>query len=59
MRYIEIDGHRVEVRCCEDCPCFADVDYYGNGFNCNHPAGDIPSECGGFGRNCPLREVKE
>lgn len=57
MRYIEIDGHRVEVRCCEDCPCFADGDYYGNG--CNHPAGDSPSECGGFGRNCPLREVKE
>lgn len=59
MRYIEIDGHRVEVGHCEDCPCYADVDYDGNTSKCNHPKGDIPSDTGlGVGRNCPLREVE-
>ena len=42
MRYIEIDGHKVEVGSCEDCPCFEDVDYEGNGFHCNHPYRGFP-----------------
>lgn len=57
MKYVEIDGIRVEVSGCKDCPCFMDVDYYGNGFRCNHPMGDEPEEWG-YGKDCPLREVE-
>ena len=28
MKYIEIDGKKVEVESCKDCPCYEDVDYY-------------------------------
>lgn len=65
MRYIEIDGERIEVRGCEDCPC-CDMGDGGYGARCKHPS---VSElwCDGTYRygpflgdaECPLREVEE
>lgn len=75
MRYIEIDGERIEVRGCLDCPFYEDrdVEYY-----CKHPSCStirFSIACGHYreGKNlhntlikegdyddeCPLREVKE
>lgn len=74
MKYIEIDGERVEVRGCIDCPCYEDrdVEYY-----CRHPSRSniefslacghyrdgekLHTVCmkeGDYGDNCPLREVE-
>ena len=57
VRYIEIDGTRVKVRSCTDCPCYTDVDYEGNGPWCKHPIGNATVK-GDFriGIGCPLRE---
>ena len=57
VRYIEIDGAKVKVRSCTDCPCYTDVDYEGNGPWCKHPIGSANVK-GDFriGIGCPLRE---
>lgn len=64
MRYIEIDGERIEVHDCEDCPCCDKADG-GYGASCKHPCN---SEVTKFGyrygtfledAECPLREVEE
>ena len=67
MRYIEIDGQRVEVSLCDDCPCYDGGDG-GWGERCKHPKGDGESApLGGYshgediryGPNCPLRKVPQ
>ena len=40
MRFIEIDGEKREVRCCEDCPCYDGGFDAGFGDTCKHPRGD-------------------
>lgn len=40
MRFIEIDGEKREVRCCEDCPCYDGGFDAGFGDMCKHPRGD-------------------
>ena len=37
MKYIEIDGRRIEIRGCEDCPCCDEGDG-GYGATCKHPS---------------------
>ena len=62
MRYTEIDGHRVEVECCEDCPlrelqmdsCYN----YLIRIVCRHPYNDGEEiDAWGPSSDCPLREV--
>ena len=64
MRYIEIDGHKVEVESCEDCPlrelqmdsCYN----YLIRIVCRHPDNDGEEiDAWGPSSDCPLREVKE
>ena len=59
MKYTEIDGKRLEVRTCEECP-FGGIDEGWSDY-CGYPGvgrivitldGIIPEEC-------PLREVRE
>ena len=73
MRYIEIDGERIEVHGCSDCPCYneKDDDYLPVN-SCKHPLRSKVSECtlcgGGYYERhgtrfegvveCPLREEK-
>lgn len=40
MRYIEIDGERYNVSCCDDCPCYDGGLDAGCGDLCKHPLGD-------------------
>lgn len=40
MRYIEIDGERYNVSCCDDCPCYDGGLDVGCGDLCKHPLGD-------------------
>ena len=67
MRYMELDGVRYEVACCEKCPFFNDGAGYEYLHFCQHPKSpyeaclcmEIPEaethlRCD---RNCPLREV--
>lgn len=68
MRYIEIDGERIEVHGCDDCPCYDDGDD-GYGAVCKHPS--TSETWRGYTATvyrsgtsiedvvCPLREVKE
>ena len=70
MRYIEIDGERIEVHRCEDCPC-CDQGDGGYGASCKHPCNSEVTKYGSrytyYARygiiledaECPLREVKE
>ena len=59
MRYVEIDGVRVDVKDCESCPLNYD------GQNCRHPTDqsvivDYDWLSGvAFPSMCPLREVEE
>ena len=64
MRYTEIDGHKVEVESCEDCP-LREVQM-DSGYNylirivCRHPNNDGEEiDAWGPSSDCPLREVKE
>ena len=63
MRYIEIDGERVEVRSCIDCPCCDEGDG-GYGASCKHPCNSEVTKYGSrYGifledAECPLREVE-
>ena len=59
-RYIKIDGKKVKVESCRDCPCFA-YDRSGDGPWCKHPLLEnavLDEDCK-IGRGCPLREVNE
>ena len=68
MKYIEIDGERIEVHGCDDCPCYDGGD---DGYCavCKHPStsetwrGFTGTVCrsGTFIEDvvCPLREVEE
>lgn len=38
MRYIEIDGERVEVHDCKDCPCYDQGSEYRGDATCRHPS---------------------
>lgn len=75
MKYIEIDGERIEVQRCKDCPCF-DHGEDGRYEMCRHPSrtyreqyktGSIvrniryvrKTKDGWLGSKCPLREVGE
>ena len=70
MKYIEIDGVRIKVRGCRDCPC-CDQGDRGYGASCKHPCNSEVTKIGHryscFGRygiiledaECPLREVEE
>jgi hypothetical protein len=70
MKYIEIDGERIEVHGCDDCPC-CDQGDGGYGATCKHPRNSEVEEygsrytfyarCGIFLEDveCPLREVDE
>lgn len=58
QRYIEIDGKRVEVENCRECPCYSEVDKDGKGPWCKHPAHCAwPWEGHRYGKYCPLRKV--
>lgn len=57
VRYIEIDGMKVEVKCCAVCPCFSEIDRDGRGSWCKHPIGNATVKGDfGIGIGCPLRE---
>lgn len=73
MRYIEIDGERIEVHDCSDCPCF-DHGVDGRYAYCRHPSRTYVEHYKGRGivrstiyvrvpkdrwieSKCPLREV--
>lgn len=73
MKYIEIEGERIEVHGCGDCPCF-DHGEDGRYGMCRHPSRSVVRNyyVGGFirttmyvrkpmdrwlGDRCPLREV--
>ena len=62
-RYIEIDGKKIEVKCCAACPCFSEIGKDGRGPWCKHPdAGRyiltyLPDRR--YGQYCPLREVPQ
>lgn len=68
MRYIEIDGEKIEVHGCEDCPCYDDGDD-GYGAECKHPSVSEVWQYkyslkryrsgASIGGPCPLREVIE
>ena len=57
VRYIEIDGMKVEVKCCAVCPCCSEIGKDGRGSWCKHPIGNATVK-GNFriGIGCPLRE---
>lgn len=69
MKYIEVDGIRVTVHACDDCPCYADG-ASDDDSTCKHPAcSDVDSWRGAVGMRyyregahiidgvvCPLRE---
>ena len=63
MRFIEIDGIRVNVERCIQCPCYDDGDA-GWGCQCKHPVFE-GEPCNGYDAFrtvmpfCPLREVIE
>lgn len=58
QRYIEIDGKRVEVESCRECPCYSEVDKDGKGPWCKHPVNYAwPREGHRYGKYCPLRKV--
>lgn len=71
MRYIEIDGQKIEVHGCEDCPCCDEGEGgYGEcGMTCKHPSvsklwqvftATIYRSGVSVGEVvCPLREVEE
>ena len=57
VRYIEIDGMKVEVKCCAVCPCFSEIGRDGRGSWCKHPIGNATVKGDfGIGTGCPLRE---
>lgn len=61
MKYIEIDGERIEVHDCLECPCHDDGDG-GYGASCKHPRNSEVAKGYRFGTfledaECPLREV--
>lgn len=46
MRFIEIDGERIEVHGCSDCPCYNEKDDdYRPVNSCKHPLRSKVSEC--------------
>lgn len=69
-RYVEIDGEKIEVHGCDDCPCHDDGDM-GYGAMCKHPKNSYIEVFDGkmyerpvylrvgLGRSCPLREEEE
>lgn len=63
-RYIEIDGTRVEVRSCEECPCARIDGYPGIGDCCTHPESGDEGDLRGIDTDhevapwCPLRKVE-
>ena len=63
VRYVEIDGIRVEVGCCEECPLLDERSEEAVPW-CNHPLSDRMVtidvlEGGRVADNCPLRKVSQ
>ena len=62
-RYVEIDGIKVEVGCCKECPLLDERSEEAVPW-CNHPLSDRMVtidvlENGRVADNCPLREVPQ